>query len=171
MNKPSTRFPDAPKLDTVLITRVGPNGGYAFGLASDGLAVFISSGLTKRLGVTPGDRVEGSIVPNHARPEHTPWYLHAGVVVAGGERRARDVETLVGALTAEGGAWEAEDMLDVFAPGGADKVRVVAALETAHMTKRVSKIVMFDHRSDERRVWYTVYPDRIDVDEFENEGE
>jgi hypothetical protein len=46
-------------------------------------------------------------------------------------------------------------------------------MEVAHVAGQVSKIVLFSHQSEERKVWYTRYPDRIDVDEFDDslEGE
>lgn len=166
----SIRFPDVPKLDTVLVTRVGPQSGYAFGIATDGLAVFISAGLAKRLGVTPGDRVEGAIVPNKNKPDTTPWYLQEGIVTAAGEQRAADMETLLAVLDVEGGAWEAWDLAN-FIEAEHATIRATAAMEVAHKAGQVSKIVLFSHESEERKVWYTRYPDRIDVDEFDSESE
>jgi hypothetical protein len=167
----STRFPEAPRLDTVLVTRVGPGRGYAFGVASDGLSVFIHSALLKRLGVTAGDRVEGALTPNKVKPQQTPWYLEHGVVTSGGEKRDNDIEMLLALLTDSGGAWTADDLwaylMDPEPSTEQNVSRATGAMETAHMAKRVSKIVMFDHTSDDRKVWYTVYPDQIDVDEFD----
>ena len=167
MNNLSTRFPDAPKLDTVLVTRVGPGSGYAFGVATDGLTVFISSSLARRLGVTPGDRVEGSIVPNRDKPEATPWYLTHGVVTVGGAQRDADEAAVLALLSDAGRAWEADQVARFLGLGDGGEIRVTAAMESAHLAGKVSKIVLFDHTSEERRVWYTAYPDRIDVDEFE----
>jgi hypothetical protein len=168
MNNLSTRFPDAPKLDTVLVTRVGPGSGYAFGVATDGLTVFISSSLARRLGVMPGDRVEGSIVPNRAKPEATPWYLTHGVVTVGGAQREADEEAVLDLLGDAGGAWEAHQLAEDLDLGDAGEIRVTVAMESAHLAGKVSKIVLFDHTSEARRVWYTAYPDRIDVDEFDD---
>jgi hypothetical protein len=172
----STLSPDTPKLDTVLVTRVGPMMGYAFGVATDGLAVFISAGLAKRLGVTPGDRVEGAIVPNKNKPDATPWYLREGIVTSAGEQRAADIEALISVLDTEGGAWNRTELADRLddqeQPWEHYEIRATAAMEVAHKAGQVSKIVLFSHESEERTVWYTRYPDRIDVDEFDDsEGE
>ena len=167
-----TRSPEVPKLDTILVTRVGPGSGYAFGVATDGLTVFISAGLAKRLGVTPGDRVEGAIVPNKNKPDSTPWYLRDGIVTGAGEQRAADIENMLAFLDAEGGAWGKDELAELLDTEHGE-IRATAAMEVAHRDGRVSKIVLFDHTSEERKVWYTRYPDRIDVDEFDDsmEGE
>lgn len=165
----STLSPDTPKLDTVLVTRVGPMMGYAFGVASDGGAVFICASLTQKLGVTPGDRVEGAIVPNRVKPGHTPWFLQQGVVIPAGEQRTSDTMTLLSVLDDMGGAWGAAELGAELGDDAAQcTARASAAMEVAHTVRWVSKIVMFDHTSEDRKVWYTRRPDRIDADEFED---
>lgn len=161
------------RVDAVYVLRVGEHQGYAFGTAlTDGLAVFIPSHVTKKLGLEPGDRVEGLIVPNISQPEKSPWYLKHGRVSRDPGALEADIEATVSFLVGAGDAWTVDEMGHELAPddGRAStraEAALEAALETAHARGQVSKIVMF-HQDGGRTVWFTAVPDKIAVGEFED---
>ena len=157
------------RLGSVYITRVGTDNSYAFGTALDDTKlVYIPGHLARRLGVIPGDTVEGLLVPNLTQPEKSPWFLRHGHATRSPLTLEEDVTLLVRRMQNLGDAWKVDEVLPWLEAESTAQAytRAEAALETAHRRGLLSKVLMF-HQNGTRVLWFTAVPDQIEVAEFE----
>jgi hypothetical protein len=167
---PTTSFPDRHERRIVVLNVFADGQGAAMAATVDGYEkVFISARTVATLGIEPGQFFTALIQANTVRPDKTPWFaIRLTPEDAGAGPALR--ESILAVLLEEGGAWTPRKMADWCAcsvPAAEAALEVIYANDT-----RVAKVVLFKAKeSNGRRIWFTAVPDRIDVDEFEEEAE
>ncbi len=151
----------------VLITkRLGDNGP-ALGISSkDGKSVYFPATIATAFNMASGETWQSDLVTNTVEPERTPWFCR--FVIARVEGGTQDE---IGDLLADGGVWTAEQLAKVMQMS---VFSAATALDALYLRGECSKFLRFDAPSSKpANVWYTKFPERADVDEFEpnEEGE
>jgi hypothetical protein len=192
-----TAYPHlVPIVATVVTTNVLPSGA-AFGVRlDDGTSCYIPTNVARAVGATLGADFSARLVPNRfsKTDNFTPWLaIHLTRAAEGGPVQPvqyampfgpDDAEGLDGPTVGErvretmrgGGVWTERTMYDHLFPGAsrgtgsADYAAVRGALRQMFSAGECAKFAMW-YRVDQgapSRVWYTCYPDRADVDEWED---
>jgi hypothetical protein len=150
---------------SVTILNAVPGLG-AWGTAEcDGRMAFFGRGTVATHGLADGDRIEALLIPNLVKPDHTPWFGKRVFGPAG----ADDLAPALRDVLSRGGVWTLADLAEQIS---APVSHADAALEHLYDAGEVSKFVLFRKSGMKAdKVWYTAFPDRADVDEWEEEDE
>jgi hypothetical protein len=145
--------------------------GSAFAVTEDtDEKVFIPAVMSSRLGLRTGQTWDASVRPNLLRPDKTELFACHSFAQSCVDAGSDDLGPVVlEVLKENGGAWLADEMAEWCGCAERDAMR---ALETLYQRKQgVAKVILFTSPdAPGQRVWYTAVPERIDVDEFEDEG-
>lgn len=183
--EPSARFPtptttssaEGVVLADIVITHVLGEGRPGFAVRADnGANVYVSAGAVRTKHLQAGDVVSAVLVPNVNKPEQTPWFCRSVVrkVENPAEVQLQVSHESVVEVLRLGGGWTPEAVADeMFGEGAHENTSrlagVQSALETAYAMSEgaVCKAVMF-RRGAGIRVWFTMYPDEVELDEMED---
>lgn len=170
-----TSSPDVSDItrSSITVTGVTTSGGFATA-ECDGQGVYISRSAVKRLRLQPGDTYEADLVPNKAQPDKTPWFAMHVIDPQCSVTNLLPSDVLEHLLSA-GDAWTARDVCEVFLdrePSESDEREMHRLLDTLFLSRRgVAKIMLYSEvgAGGASRTWFTAYPERIDVGEFEDD--
>lgn len=168
---PTTSSPSGLRNARVTILNVMADGqGAAFALTDDTCErVFISARAVAVHGLKAGQVWDAVLAPNEIMPDKTPWFSRNLRPVEGALENDL-VERVLAVLLDEGSAWTAHRMalrLDCTTNEADGALEVIYGRDT-----RIAKVVLFRATQQKgSRIWFTAVPDRIDVDEFEEEAE
>jgi hypothetical protein len=190
-----TAYPHlVPPAAIISVSNILPSGA-AFGVRlDDGTSCYIPLRVASTQSLRLGDDFLAKLVPNRFTKEdnRTPWlavHLTRSTVAApaypvqyampfeegAGDPELPPIEDRVRVAMQSGGVWTDRTMFDHLFPGAtrgtgsADFLTVRNALRQMFTDDECAKFAMW-HRAGQghpSRVWYTCYPDRADVDEWE----
>lgn len=138
-----------------LITISKPKGRGFLAYTESGESVFIIAEPVGKAGLTIGDKMVAVLVP-HRYPHEFTWY--ADWAVAHGDVTLDTVREALEDLK-EGGAWKAGEI-------GIDEGDLL--YRSGYLTKYI-KMKYEKYIDSETDIVYTMYPDTIDIAEFEEE--
>lgn len=120
--------------------------GTGFGVVADDMAesVFIPSKLMHETSLRPGDRVSAMLVPNHTRPDKTPWVAIAFTDVKPVSPRDTLAELILGDL--DQGRATVEEIAENLNMADA---KIAAMLSEMVADGRVVRLTCFDLPGDE----------------------
>lgn len=168
------------KLTEIVITNALPTGtAFAATLDESPVGVFVPGRVAVASDVQIGQRVMALLVPNTTRPDRTPWMAariepHTGEVDTAATVDA-SVPAKVRAVMKNGGVWTVATMFAHLFP---DETRLSAAAKYSAISNtfrnmfaagECAKFQMWRtaDQSKPGREWFTCYPERADVDEWD----
>ena len=168
----------------ILITNV-LDSGTAFGVTmGDGpQAVFVPGKVATAVKAQTGDRFVAMLVPNTIQPEKTPWMaarIEPALPLGQVPQPTQSVElaSILGRVERTmmgGGVWTPTAMFELLYPGatkGDSPVVYTAVVNAMHGMFGAGKCAKFQlwsrpGQGTATREWFTCYPQRADVDEWE----
>lgn len=158
----SAETPDSIRTN-ITIQTILPSGAAVGVVEHDGLAAYVSRNAMQSQQADLGDTFAALIAPNELPGSKIKWYTRR-LVERASAGLPHGVLDKIAATLRSGGVWKPADFKQV------DQTAAAVALETIYRKGGVSKFVRFDDpNSPGVDVWYTAYPDRADVDEFEED--
>lgn len=159
----------------ILVTNILPKGT-AFGVlsADPTQKVFIPAHLSRGAALAPAARRLALLVPNSMQPDNTPWMVAQifDHTLQGAE--FDELVTRVHDHLMKGGVWTVTTLHSTLFPhgiGGSDQAAAIAdVLRTLFQRGAVARFQLWraaDPVGRPAREWYTCYPERADVDEWE----
>lgn len=161
-------FPDPrPAIVEVKVISVHPDGP-AFGRRTDnGEQVYISAATRRKFNLDAGTMIESEIQENTVAPQRTPWFASRVHSTEDGTLISELVEIAKGIMS-HGGVWTPETLGPSLGLAAED---AEAVLEVLYRAEECAKFVLFERAGrSASKVWFTMTPERVDVDEFEDEG-
>jgi hypothetical protein len=166
--------------EIVVVNRL--DSGTSFGVTLDEPAesVFIPARVAEAAKAEVGDRFIALLVPNTIQPDRTPW-MAARIDTAlplpqvDGPAALASTADRVRATMLAGGVWTLGEMFEDLFPGASrgaslqDYNAISAALRAMYAKGECAKFQLWRSADQTKpgREWFTCYPERADVDEWE----
>lgn len=153
---------DAPGLATIIMTEQWPNGAMLGRVQPGDEACFLSATAAKVTGAQVGESLLAEVLPNRRLDSGIPWFA-CRVVARHDDSLTPEYAATIEQTVRAGGVWQACQFR------GASVAAASAVLEALYRRGGLSKFVRFDHPDQSgAEVWYTAFPGRADVDEWED---
>ena len=185
-----TAYPHlTPVFATVAAISVLPSGAAFAVRLDDGSSCYIPLNVAQSVGVALGDDFTAKLVPNRfaRKPDRAPWlavHIERAAVPAsraapvqyampfeepGHAASPEPVASRVRDLMRGGDVWTVRSVHDELGGGASAFTAIHAALQSMFSTGECAKFAMWrsETQRSPAREWYTCYPDRADVAEWE----
>ncbi len=148
---------------TLTVYSIGKKGE-AFARIDNGETVYIPAAVAHASGLKEGYITTGLILPNNRPRATTEWFCpYAEPTLDVIDQTSRD---LVMSVLKDGDAWTAADMAE---ETGLTVAVAAAVLEQQFFAGHGAKFVRFTSPGAGDLMYYTHYPDRVEVAEFEDD--
>ena len=156
-------------IDYVTIHTTDPFGAGFAVVEASGEEAYIPAAAMFTARLSAGMSIQCRLIPNRRLDAKTPWFVAYADPLTRRESSAMDGDFLsrIQSFLDEGDAWTPEMAAQAM---GESLGPMAAGLEQLYRQERAHKFVLF-HKSSRNglKVWYTRYPDRCDIGEFEED--